>query len=229
MEHILQLIQEHFPALLEHKYLFLFIAASLEGLNTMILAGFLVSIGGLALIPAALICFAGEMINSYFWYTLGYMAGAKPIDWLTRNSPSKRKLVERIRSYLERHTGKILLMSKITFSLTIATLILTGSMKYNLKKFSWYNLIGSIGWIIITFSIGYFFGQGYKYYLDYFESLSYLIIFLIVAAIVVYAAEGISSAIFTRTIFINDRLQELNEKIKEGLSKLIDDGDEAQK
>ncbi len=225
MEHILQLIQDHFPVLLEHKYLFLFIAASLEGFNTMVLAGFLVSIGGLALIPAALICFAGEIINSYFWYTLGYTTGARSLDWLVRKNPKKQKLVEKVRAYLERHTGKILLLSKVTFSVTIFTLILTGAMKYSFKKFSWYNFIGSIAWIIITFSIGHFFGQGYKYYLDYFENVSYLILFIGLAAIIIYAAEGISNAILTRTIFINDRLQELNLKIKEGLSKLVDDPD----
>lgn len=226
MEHILQFLQLHFPFLLEHKYVFLFLASAIEGFNTMVLTGFLVSIGGFALMPAALVCLGAEITSSYFWYYLGYWGGAKPIDWLTRSSQRRKKFVERIRSYLERYTGRILLVMKLTFSLTIVTLVLTGSMKYSIKKFSFFNFVGSVGWIIVTFSIGYFFGQGYKLYLEYFENISYLLIFAVVAITIIYAAESISDAIFMRTLAINDRLQDLNEKIKEGLNKLMEDTDE---
>ncbi|MDP2631004.1 MAG: hypothetical protein Q8P56_06405, partial [Candidatus Uhrbacteria bacterium] len=111
MEQLLLFLQNHFPYLVEHKYTFLLIAASIEGLNTMILAGFLVSIGGLALIPAALICLTGELLNSYFWYGVGYASGGKSIAWYTRKNPKRERLVEKIRGYLNRHTGKIILIS----------------------------------------------------------------------------------------------------------------------
>jgi len=226
MEHILEILQNHFPFILEHKYIFLLIASSIEGFNTMILTGFLISVGAFKLLPAALICLAGETISSYFWYGVGRMGGASSIDWLTRNSPRKRRFVERFRSYIEQYTSQILLLVKLTFSLTIITLVLVGSTKYNIRKFSLYNFVGSIGWVIITFSIGYFFGQGYKLYLGYFENISYLIVFLVIAGIIIYTTQHISSAIFTRTIFINDRLQTLNEKIKEGVNKIMDDKNE---
>ena len=226
MESILELIKTHFPSLIEHRYLFLFIAASIEGFNTLVLAGFLVSIGAMSLVPAALAGFAGEVINSYFWYALGYFGGARPLEWFTRKSQYKRDFVEKIRKYFELHAGKLLLLVKVTFSLTIITMLLTGSMRYSPKKFTFYNILGSLGWVVVTFGIGFFFGQGYKLYLEYFQSLGYLILFLAAAAVIIYFAEHISSAIVTHTVLINDRLQELNQKIKEGISRFLDDPNE---
>jgi len=225
MEHLIELIRNHFPILIEHKYIFLFISSSLEGMNTMVVAGFLVSIGGLAFIPAALICLAGEIINSYLWYGVGYFGGSKSIEWFIRNSPRKKRLVEKIRSYLEGHTGKILLIGKVTFSITIVILILIGSTKYSLKKFTFYNFFGSILWIIITFTIGHFFGQGYKYFVDYLQNISYLILFIGIILILTYAAESMSSLFISRALRVNDHLRRLNSRIKEGMTRLFNDPD----
>ncbi len=226
MQSLLHFFQVHFPSVLEHRYAVLFVASSLEGFNTMVLAGFLVSIGALALVPAALICFAGEFINSCFWYSIGYGIGAKPIDWFVRNDPRKRRLVERIRRYLERYTGRILLLMKVTFSLTIVTLILTGSIKYRFKKFALYNFIGSIGWIIVTFTIGYFFGQGYKLYISYFAHIGYLLIFVVVVVSLLYSAEKISRSILVRTVFVADRLREMKDKLRDGINTFIGEEDD---
>lgn len=223
MAEILDYVKINFPALVHYKYVFLFVAASLEGFNTMVLTGFLVSIGAFALVPAALICLAGEIINSYFWYGVGYYTGGTAIDFFAGKRGAKRKVVEKIRSYLERYTGRVLLLMKATFSFTIVTLILTGSIKYNLKKFSFYNFIGSIVWIIITFSIGFFFGQGYKLYLGYLENLSYLIIFIVLFLLIVFAAEKVSRAIFVRLVIWTERVREVGQVVRDGLDKLISD------
>lgn len=217
-------IEAHFPSLLEYRYLILLIATSLEGFNTMILAGFLISIGTLSLIPAFFVCLAGEIFNSFMWYGVGYWAGAKPIDWFVRNSPRKKRFVQRIRSYLEKYTGRIVLLMKLTYSVTIPVMIMTGSLKYNLKKFTLYNVIGSIGWVIMMFSIGAFFGEGFKHYARYFVDLSYLVVFIIAVLVFIGLVEHFGKVLMERAMSTMEKIREAGEKISEGLDKIIGNG-----
>jgi membrane protein DedA with SNARE-associated domain len=221
-------ISRHLPLLAQYKYLILFIAGSIEGFNIFIITGFLISIGTFALVPAYFVCLAAEMVNSYFWYAVGYWGGARPIDFFVRNSNTKKRFVEKIRAYLAAYTGRVLLVMKLTYSLTIVTLIMTGGLKYNLKKFSWYNFVGSIGWVIITFSIGYFFGKGYQLYLAYFKNFSYIILFVLLGLVIIYFIRKLSGIIFIRMLLIAGRVREMSEKMREGLDKLISPHDEVE-
>jgi len=223
---IIDFIQNYIPFLVEHKYIFLFVASSIEGFNTLILAGFLVSIGGLSLVPAALACLGGEIVSGFLWYTVGYFGGAKPLDWLTRRNPKRKKFVERARWYLEQHTGKLILFAKFTLSLTIATLIMTGSMRYSLKKFTFYNIIGSLGWIIITFGLGTFFGEGYKLYAEHLRQVGYLIAFILLAIGTIVLIEKSSGSIVGKTLDLEDRLHRLNTQVKKGISKALEEPDD---
>jgi membrane-associated protein len=223
MNHVLEFIQNNFPFLLEHKYLFLFIATSLEGFNTVLVAGFLVSIGALNLVPTALISLAGEVLNSTIWYAIGYWGGAKPIEWFIRKSPKKRRFMEQVQHYVHEHTGKFMMIIKLTYSITTPALLLIGSTKYNFKKFTLYNIIGSIGWIIITISIGYFFGQGYKLYAEYLKDLSYLIIFAVVSIIVVILVERFSGSLVAGSMEFHTRMEKLNKQLKKGVEELFEE------
>ena len=223
MDQFFASIQSYFPILAQYKYLLLFLASLIEGFNVFILTGFLVSIGTFSLLPAFGVSLAGELVNSYFWYAVGYWGGAKPIDFFIRKSPKKRRLVEKIRGYLQQYTGRILLLMKLTYSITIVTIILIGSIKYSLKKFSLINFIGSIGWVTITLSIGYFFGKSFQLYRTYFENISYAIIFVLAAIALIYAIERASRAIFVKAINLADRLKAVGEKVRDGIDRVLSD------
>ena len=136
METFFQFFQSHFPYLIEHKYLFIFLGATIEGMNTTILAGFLASISSISLWPAFSICLIGEIINGFLWYAVGYYAGAKPIDKWGRKDQKSRKIIEKVEEYFKRYSGRAILFAKVTWSLCIATTIMAGSFKYNLRKFN---------------------------------------------------------------------------------------------
>ncbi len=211
----------HYPLLLHYKYLLLLVVGTLEGFNVFIIAGFLISIGTLAFVPAFFICLVGELINSYFWYFVGYYGGAKPIDFFVRKSQKKRALVEKIRTYMHQHTAKVLVLVKLTYSVTVATLILIGSIKYSLKKFSFYNFFSSIGWVIITFGIGYFFGRGYQLYVTYFQNVSYIILFIAAVIAIVYIGERVSQAAFSQLMQISETLYVVGNKARDWLDTLF--------
>jgi len=223
MENVLHFLEQTFPFIIGHKYIFLFLGSIFEGLNSMVLGGFLVSTGTIKLLPIFLIFTIGYVLNGYLWYLVGYFAGAKPIDKWARKDAKGRKIVEKVEEYFHKYSGRAIIFTKFTFSLTIATLIMAGSLKYNLKKFSLYNFIGSIGWVSVTLFIGYFFGQSYKFFIDSLMNLTYLVLFLGGAVALVYVLKLVLGSAFVKSLLLKDKLKELSDKLKDGIDKFLSD------
>ena len=221
MATVLNFIQLHFPILVVHKTLFLFLGAVVEGFNILILGGFLVSTGAIKLWPTFVMFLAGDIINGYCWYAVGYFAGAKPIDRWGRKDPKSRKVIDKVQTYFERYSGRALIITKFTFSLTIATLVMAGSLKYNLKRFSLYNAIGSLGWVSLTIFTGYFFGRSYEFFFSYLANIGYLFLFLGGAITVIYILKTLLSTAFVKSLFISEKIKEFSEKLKVGIDKLL--------
>jgi len=217
---ILDSIQVHFPTLIQYKYLFLFIAASIESLNSIILAGFLASLGTVAIIPAVIICIAGDFVNGWIWYTIGYFGAAKPIDKWGRKDEKSRKVIETVERYFHRYSGRAIIFTKLTWSLTIATLIMAGSFKYSFRKFSLYNFIGGLGWVAITFTVGFVFGQGYKA-ISMVNDMSFVFLFLAGAIILVYAFKVMFRSKFIQSLTAMEHLRYFGEKFRDGIDKLL--------
>lgn len=223
MEEFFNFFQAIFPTLVEHKYLFIFLGASIEGMNTTILAGFLASVASVSLWPAFFICLVGEFINGFVWYAVGYYAGAKPIDKWGRKDKKSRNIIEKVEEYFKRYSGRAILFAKVTWSLTIATMITAGSLKYDFKRFAWYNLLGSVMWIGMVFFIGFFFGESYKYLFEYLKNLVLVFVFLGGAIAIGYILKIIFRSAYIRTLFLTERLKEFGDKVKDGIDKFLSD------
>ncbi len=185
----------------------------------------MVSIGSLAFLPVFLLCILGETLNGYAWYYVGYFAGAKPIDKWGRTKPRSRKVIERVQWYFERYSGRAIVFTKLTWSLTIATLIMAGSLKYNLRKFSLYNFLGSTGWIFLTFFVGYFFGQSYKFFLVYLKNVTYLIAFLGGAVALVYILKWVFREAFLKSLIAASKIRNISDKIRNKIDKFLSDNE----
>ena len=218
MQHILSFIEVNFPLLLTHKYLFLFLGSAIEGMNTMVLGGFLVSTGFVSLVPTLFIFILGETINGYIWYSVGYFAGSKPIDKWGRSKPKSDKIINVVQNYFEKYSGRAILLTKFTFSLTIATEIMAGSLKYDFKKFSFYNFIGSAGWVCMTLFTGYFFGQSYRLLFHYLTNFWYLLLFLGGAFALIYILKLIFRSAFIKSLLMHEKVRYYSDKIKDLLS-----------
>lgn len=224
MEQAFEFIQTYFPVLIEHRYLFLFIGVVVEGFNVLILAGFLVSTNSLQLWPSFMLFLVADIINGYCWYLVGYFAGSKPIDKWGRVKPRSRKIIETVQQYFERYSGRALVITKFTFSMTIATLITAGSFKYDLKKFSLYNGIGSVLWVALTIFTGYFFGESYKFFFAYLKNFTYFLLFLGGAIVIIYLIKHIFSSAFIKSLLIRSKLKEVGDKLRTELDKLLTNG-----
>ena len=225
MENILYFFEQNFPAVIEYKYFFLFLGATFEGLNSMVLGGFLVSVGKIKLLPTFLLFTLGYTFNGYLWYALGYFAGAKPIDKWVRKDKKGRKIMEKVEEYFHRYSGRAIVITKFTFSLTVATLIMAGSLKYDHKKFFLYNFIGSVGWAAMTLFVGYFFGQSYKFFIEYLKGFTYFVVFLGGAIALVYILKVIFGSAFIKSLLLKEKLKELSDKLKDGIDKFLSNGE----
>ncbi len=221
MDQFVNFLQTHFPILVSHKYLFLFLGSALEGMNTMVLGGFLVSTGFVSLSPVFFIFILGETLNGFIWYTVGYFAGSKPIDKWGRSKPRSEKVISTVQKYFEKYSGRAILITKFTFSFTIATEIMAGSLKYDIKKFSYYNFIGSVGWVCMTLFTGYFFGQSYKLVL---ENLGFMILFLGGAITLVYVLKWVFRSAFIKALLAHDKVKYIGKKLKNGLDIFFPNG-----
>ncbi len=221
---IVDSIQLKFPVFAQYKYLFLLVAATIEGFNSIILAGFLASIGTVLIIPAIIVCLVGDFLNGWAWYLVGYLGGAKPIDKWGRKDPKSRKIIETVENYFHRYSGRAIIFTKLTWSLTIATMIMAGSFKYNFKKFSFYNFIGGVGWVALTFAIGYLFGKGYKA-VNLVNNIAYIVLFMIGAVVLVFGLKVLFKSKFIQSLTAMEHLRVVSEKVKDGIDRLFGPGE----
>ena len=111
----------------------------------------------------------------------------------------------------------------MTLSLTVATLIMAGSLKYNIKKFSLYNLLGAAGWVVTTLAVGYFFGESYKLLFGYIKSFTVLALITAATVIVIYMLRMAVKSSLLKSMTISERLQEIGDKIKSGFGDMFAD------
>ncbi|MBP9822165.1 MAG: VTT domain-containing protein [Candidatus Pacebacteria bacterium] len=217
---IIDSIEVAFPALEHYKYLFLFVATCVEGFNSIILAGFLASLGTVAIIPVLVVVIVADFLNGMAWYLVGYFGGAGAIDRWVRKDKKGNKVIETVEKYFHRYSGRAIILTKLTWGLTIATMVMAGSLKYNIKKFSYYNFLGGLGWVALTFTVGYVFGKGYKS-VALVNNIGLVIAFFAGAILLVYLFKVIFKSQFIQSLTAMERLRDLGDKLRDGIDKLV--------
>ena len=217
MSELFNFIQNHFPFLIEYKYLFLFLGALIEGFNSLIFGGFLASLEGVKFLPLWTLMVIGHCLNGYFWYSIGYFGGASALDKWGHKKKMSHEILENISRYFHAYSGRAILLAKFTWGLEIAMLILAGSFKYNLKSFSKYNFFGSLFWVSMTMGLGYVFGHssslfGFK--------IQYFAIFLASAIVLALFIAKFFSGALLRLVNVQEKFEKFRNNLKEKLEKL---------
>jgi len=226
MESFLIFLQDHAPYLISYKYFFLFLGGLIEGMNVLVLAGFIASSGQINLWVILPILIFAHFLNGCGWYLVGYLGGAKALDKWGHKNKLSHQVINRIQEYFEKYSGRAIMFAKFTFSLEIATMILSGSLKYNLKKFFKYNLYGSIGWVFMTVFIGYFFAESFKIFFSFIKDFTLFLIFLAIAIALIYIIKVLLKRYFVRYLFVQQKIKEWTEKIRDGLNGILTEEDE---
>ncbi|NTW22428.1 DedA family protein [Candidatus Falkowbacteria bacterium] len=164
-------------------YALLFPIAVIEGPIITVISGFFGANQIINIYIAYFIMVAGDITGDCLYYALGRFGGRRFFDrWghLLGISASK---VSSMESHYRKHSGKTILISKITHGIGPVFLVAAGASRVPFKRFIAYSSLGSFPITLILLLIGYFFGQAYmsiSLYLDWFG----------------YAASGIAILLF---------------------------------
>lgn len=146
----------------QHRYIFAFLGALFEGMNIMLLAGFLYKLGFFKFFNVLALLSAGYFINGYAWYALGRFGGRKILEKRGVRFFLTKERLKKIERYFKKHTNKALIITRITYGISSYVFILAGIFKTKAKQFFWCNLIATLIWVLTLFGIGYSFGASYK-------------------------------------------------------------------
>ncbi|HJV26103.1 MAG TPA: DedA family protein [Aromatoleum sp.] len=130
----------------------------LPGDSLLFVAGALAAVGGmditLLLIVLTIAAAGGNTLN----YAIGRYLGPKVFHWENSRFFNKNALLK-THAFYEKHGGKTLVISRFlplfrTFAPFVAGI---GSMSY--ARFTLFNLIGAVAWVVSLTTAGYFFGN----------------------------------------------------------------------
>ena len=130
----------------------------LPGDSLLFVAGGLAAVGGMDLyvLLATLIVAAalGNMLN----YQIGRFIGPKVFQWENSRFFNKAALIK-TQVFYEKHGGKTLIISRFLPLLRTFAPFVAGVGAMNYARFSFFNLLGAISWVVSLTLGGYFFAN----------------------------------------------------------------------
>ncbi|HRF12224.1 MAG: DedA family protein [Candidatus Accumulibacter phosphatis] len=130
----------------------------LPGDSLLFVAGALAALGGMQIGVLLAVLIAAALLGNMLNYQIGRYLGPKVFHW-EQSRFFNRSALEKTHAFYEKHGGKTLVISRFlplfrTFAPFVAGI---GAMSYG--KFTFFNLIGGIGWVGSLTLAGYFFGN----------------------------------------------------------------------
>lgn len=165
-------IDEHLGAIIQNygteTYLFLFLIVFCEtglvvlpflpGDSLIFAAGAFAAMGSLNVVilyfTLLLAAFLGDTVN----YHIG-KALTKKIENLENNKIIKKEYIDKTQAFFERHGGKSIVLARFVPIIRTFAPFVAGSGKMEYSRFIRYNIVGSILWVTLFTSLGYFFGN----------------------------------------------------------------------
>lgn len=163
------------------------VLAFAEGPILSMLAGVLVRVGWVQLLPAYAALMAGDLVGDVAWYWVGFRFGPRFVERFGRYAGVTPEGVETMTRLFHRHKYRILFLSKISNGLGLALVTLTtaGMVRIPFKVYMSVNLLGQLIWTGCLLGIGYFFGNLYVEINNVFGRVS-----LVAAALVILTFAG---------------------------------------
>ncbi len=195
MDSLVHWFQGVAPIIGQYRYPLLAGITILEGTASVLVVGVLAAAGLLNPWATYLACLIGSTVGGYFWYGIGYWAGAWPLEKFMHSSPVRRALLKRIREHSERAAGIIVFLAKLGYAITTPTLIIAGSLRFDLKRFSMANLSGTLIWVSVLFWASYGTGIPAVGLLSKFKAFGVILVIAVVGAVAILLLRKMSSAL----------------------------------
>ena len=176
--------------IMQYRYVAMVPGALVFGPAISIVAGFLVRLGYIELIPAALALAAGELTGDIVWYWLGKRWGEPFALRYGRYVGISASSLSSVKTMYDRYHDIILFISKITsgFGFAPAVLFAAGIARVPFRRYMIFNMAGQVFFTGMLLALGYFFGHLYLQVTGVFEKI--LIFALAVAVLMLLVGFG---------------------------------------
>lgn len=173
--------------LMSYRYVLLFPLAAIEGPLVALVAGFMVSFGQLAFLPAYGIMILGDIIPDSFYYYVGRFGNQK--DLIERYG-RRFAIISKNFALAERmwrgHPAKTMFFGKLAYGLSIPFLISAGLMKMPYKRFLLYAVPVTLFQYGVITAVGYYLGDSYTRAEAYIHEVGIAIAGVVVLSLVGY-------------------------------------------
>lgn len=148
-----------FGLLYTYSYLVVFPLVVIEGPITMIISGFLVSLGFMDFIPTYLILIAGDLTGDMIYYSAGRWWLNKTYKGVLKFFNINLKFVRKLEEALKKNKGPFLFFGKLSHAIGGIILFAAGSAGIPVKEFLEFNFLATLPKSLILLAVGYFFGS----------------------------------------------------------------------
>lgn len=169
-----------FVSLIVHyRYILLFPIAVIDGPIITVIAGLLAAQGYLSFTLAYLIMIIGDVVGDIMYYALGRWGKTRVVERWGKFIGIQPRHLESMGTYLNAHPAKSILFGKLTHSAGFLVLVGSGMSRMPIKKFVWYNILGTIPKSFALMLLGYFLGSQYNKINSYIGKVSFVLFVLI--------------------------------------------------
>jgi membrane protein DedA with SNARE-associated domain len=124
------------------------------------------------------ICFLGTIISDTLWFVLGKNFNAK-IESHEKHGSRYRKVIAKVNKYVGGRIFLALLFIKFLYGTRILTIFYISARKVSFWKFTLFNSLGTIIWLVVIIGAGYLAGKGTANYLGSLSQVKYVALALV--------------------------------------------------
>jgi membrane-associated protein len=161
--HLLELVEQYGIYIYIILFLILFcetglvIAPFLPGDSLLFAAGALAASGNMNIFMLTLVCLAAAILGNQTNFMIGKFFGPKIFE--TERKYLKKDHLDKTQLFYDKHGGKALILGRyIPFIRTFVPFV-AGVGQMNFYKFTYYNVLGALLWIVPLLGIGFLFGN----------------------------------------------------------------------
>ena len=160
--------------LLTYKYAIIAPAVFIIGAPVSLVAGILLRLEVLEIVPTCLMLAVGELTADVLWYWLGVRYGDSFVKRYGRYVGITRSSIAYTKELFEKHHDIIIFTSKITAGLGFGTVIMftAGLSRVPFRRYMMLNIAGQFLWTASLLSLGYFLGHLFTEVSNIFEKMA---------------------------------------------------------
>lgn len=183
-------ITEIFLILEQYKYWVIFPVVVFEGPIITILSGFLVSLGVLGGVLSYVLLLIGDVLGDIMFYFIGKYSRtfslAKKITTFLGYTEEREKFLQR---HFDTHAHKTFLVAKFSQGVGSTVQMTAGMTGFDLRRYIWISIVGTIPKTFILMLIGYYMGGSYIKINEYLDSVALASVSVLIIVILYFIAQ----------------------------------------